>query len=174
MRLNEAIRASSLRVIDEDGQQLGVMSRTEALELGSSKGLDLVEISPAATPPVVKLVNWGKYNYQRTKQLQKNKRGTKTLDVKQMRMGLKIGEHDLEVKLRKVRGFLEEGHKVKMTVFYRGREMAHKDLGFNLAAKVIERLGEDIILEQTPQLNGKQLSFMIRSSGTARKEVTVE
>lgn len=86
-----------------------------------------------------------------------------------MRMGLKIGEHDLDVKLRKVRGFLEEGHKVKMTVFYRGREMAHKDLGFNLANKVIERLGEDIIVDQAPQLTGKQLNFLIRSSAKHAK-----
>jgi translation initiation factor IF-3 len=125
----------------------------------------LVEISPNADPPVAKIVDWGKFNYQRTKQLQKNKRGTKNLDVKQMRFGLKIGDHDLGVKLRKINEFLEEGHKVKITVFYRGREMAHKDLGFKLADRVVELLGENIVVEQQPQLAGKQLNFVIRGTG---------
>ncbi len=123
----------------------------------------MVEISPNAKPPVAKVVDWGKYNYQRTKQAQKNKRNTKATELKQMRFGLKIGEHDLEVKLRKVTGFLEAGHKVKITIFYRGREMAHKDLGFQMADRVIEKFGEDIVVEQRPQLAGKQLHFVIRS-----------
>jgi translation initiation factor IF-3 len=114
---------------------------------------------------VAKIIDWGKFNYQRTKQLQKNKRGTRTQDVKQMRFGLKIGDHDLDVKLRKINGFLEEGHKVKITVFYRGRELAHKDLGFKLADRVIEMLGDNIAVDQSPQLAGKQLNFVIRGTG---------
>ena len=102
-----------------------MVSRAEALQLAKDADLDLVEISPNAKPPVAKIVDWGKFNYQRTKQQQKNKKAVKTHDLKQMRMGLKIGEHDLEVKLRKVAGFLEDGHKVKMTLFFRGRELAH-------------------------------------------------
>ena len=96
--------------------------------MARAKGLDLVEISPGAVPPVAKIVDWGKYNYQKTKQAQKNKRSAKALEVKQMRFGLKISDHDLGVKLRKVTDFLETGHKVKITVFYRGRELAHKEL----------------------------------------------
>jgi translation initiation factor IF-3 len=153
-----------MRVIDEDGNQLGILSRNEALQAAADRGLDLVEISPDAKPPVVKVVDWGKYNYQRTKQLQRNKRNTKTLDLKQMRFGLKISEHDLGVKLRKVTDFLEEGHKVKITIFYRGRELAHKDLGFKLADKVISDLGESVVVDQTPQFAGKQLNFVIRSN----------
>jgi translation initiation factor IF-3 len=130
--------------------------------------LDLVEISPNADPPVAKIVNWGKYNYQRTKQLQKSKKNAKTLEVKQMRFGLKISEHDLGVKLRKVTDFLEAGHKVKITVFYRGRELAHKELGFKLADKVIEGFGETIVVEQQPQFAGKQLNFVIRSNSSAK------
>lgn len=133
----------------------------------------MVEISPNADPPVAKIVDWGKFNYQRTKQLQKNKSGTKNLDVKQMRFGLKIGDHDLGVKLRKINEFLDVGHKVKITVFYRGREMAHKDLGFKLADRVIEMLGENIAVDQPPQLAGKQLNFVIRRTGqvgTAHKQ----
>jgi translation initiation factor IF-3 len=167
-RLNEAIRASSLRVIDEDGQQLGILSRSEALSLAEERSLDLVEISPNADPPVAKIVDWGKYNYQRTKQLQKSKRNSKSLEVKQMRFGLKISDHDLGVKLRKVTDFLETGHKVKITVFYRGRELAHKDLGFKLAEKVIEGFGDTIHIDQQPQLAGKQLSFVIRSNANAK------
>lgn len=158
-----------MRVIDEDGNQLGILSRNEALQAAADRGLDLVEISPDAHPPVTKIVDWGKYNYQRTKQLQRNKRNTKTLDLKQMRFGLKISEHDLGVKLRKVTDFLEEGHKVKITIFYRGRELAHKDLGFKLADKVISDLGESVVVDQTPQFAGKQLNFVIRSNNAKAK-----
>lgn len=147
---------------------MGVFSKQEALNIARDQGLDLVEISPEAKPPVAKIVDWGKYNYQRTKQLQRNKRNTKVLDMKQMRFGLKIGEHDLDVKLNKVTAFLEAGHKVKITVFYRGRELAHKDLGFKLADKVIERFGDTIVVDQVPQLAGKQLNFVIRSNQNAK------
>jgi translation initiation factor IF-3 len=157
-----------LRVIDDEGLQLGVLSRSEALQAAEERGLDLVEISPNASPPVAKIVDWGKYNYQRTKQAQKNKRTTKTFDVKQMRFGLKIGDHDLGVKLRKVSDFLEAGHKVKITVFYRGRELAHKELGFKLADRVVEGFGDNIVVEQKPQLAGKQLNFVIRSNSHAQ------
>lgn len=167
-RLNGAIRAANVRVVDEDGSQLGVLSKNEALNLAAERGLDLVEVSPNADPPVCKIVDWGKYNYQKTKQMQKNKQNAKTLEVKQMRFGLKIGEHDLGVKLGKVTKFLDAGHKVKLTVFFRGRENAHKDLGFKLAEKVIEGFGDTIIVDQQPQLSGKQLSFVIRSNNNAK------
>lgn len=147
---------------------MGVLTRREALDLATQHELDLVEISPNADPPVAKIVDWGKYNYQRTKQLQKQKRGAKSPELKQMRFGLKIGDHDLDVKLKKVTSFLEGGHKVKITVFYRGREMAHRDIGFKLADKVIERYGESVVVDQQPQLNGKQLTFVLRSSGHAK------
>lgn len=158
-------------MIDQDGKQLGVLSRAEALQIAQDQELDLVEISPDANPPVAKVIDWGKYNYQRTKQLQKNKRNAKALEVKQMRFGLKISDHDLGVKMRKVSGFLEVGHKVKITIFFRGRELAHKELGFKLADKVINDLGETIVVDQTPQFAGKQLNFVIRSNhAKAKKE----
>ena len=172
-RLNGAIRAPQLRVIDSDGKQLGILSRGEALRLAEEQELDLVEISPNADPPVVKIVDWGKYNYQKTKQQQANKRNTKVLDMKQMRFGLKIGDHDLAVKLRKVTDFLEAGHKVKITLVFRGRELAHKDIGFKLAERVINDFGESIAVDQQPQLNGKQLTFVIRGTGKpAHKQPT--
>ena len=166
--MNHEIRASELRVIDESGQQIGVLAKSEALRLAADKELDLVEISPSAKPPVVKIVEWGKFNYERTKKLQKSRRSAKAQDLKQMRFGLKIGEHDLDVKLRKVTKFLEEGHKVKLIIFYRGREMAHKDLGFQLADRVIERFGDSVVVDQKPQLTGKQLIFVIRSNPNAK------
>jgi translation initiation factor IF-3 len=156
-------------VIDQEGKQLGVLTRGEALRIAEEQGLDLVEISPDASPPVAKVVDWGKFNYQRTKQLQKNKRSAKATELKQMRFGLKISEHDLGVKMKKVIGFLEAGHKVKLTIFYRGRELAHKDLGFKLADKVISDFGDDIVVDQTPQFAGKQLNFVIRSSNAKAK-----
>lgn len=158
-----------MRVVDQEGKQLGVLSRAEALQAAADQSLDLVEISPDANPPVAKIIDWGKYNYQRTKQMQKNKRNAKALDVKQMRFGLKISDHDLGVKLRKVTDFLEAGHKVKITIFYRGRELAHKDIGFKLADKVISDFGDAIVVDQQPQFAGKQLNFVIRSSHAKAK-----
>lgn len=121
---------------------------------------------------MAKIVDWGKFNYQRTKQLQKSKRHAKTLEVKQMRFGLKIGQHDLDVKRRKVMAFLEAGHKVKITVIYRGREMAHKELGFKLAERVIASFENQIAVDQPPQLAGRQLNFVIRGLNLTRKELT--
>jgi translation initiation factor IF-3 len=161
-------------VIDQDGSQLGIISRGEALRLAEEQGLDLVEISPDADPPVAKIVDWGKFNYQRTKQAQKNKRTTKSLEMKQMRFGLKISDHDLGVKMKKVNGFLDAGHKVKITAFFRGRELAHKDLGFKIAEKVINDFGDSIVVDQAPQLAGKQLSFVVRASPTRVKELQKE
>lgn len=168
-RLNAAIQAPELRVIDEEGKQLGILSRHEALRLAEERELDLIEISPDANPPVAKIVDWGKYNYQRTKQLQRNKKNARALEMKQMRFGLKISEHDLGVKLHKVSQFLEAGHKVKITIFYRGRELAHREIGFKLADKVIAEFGGAIAVDQSPQFAGKQLNFVIRSNQTGRR-----
>jgi translation initiation factor IF-3 len=159
-------------VIDENGDQLGVLSKEEALKLAQQHELDLVEISPNANPPVAKIIDWGKYSYQKTKQLQKNKRNAKSLEMKQIRFGLKISDHDLNVKLKKATEFLETGHKVKFTIFYRGRELAHKDLGFKLAEKVINGYEGVGVADQPPQLAGKQLNFVIRSSNRAKTQDT--
>jgi translation initiation factor IF-3 len=114
---------------------------------------------------VAKIVDWGKFNYQRTKQLQKNKKLAKALELKQMRFGLKIGAHDLAIKMGKVAKFLAAGHKVKLTVFYRGRELAHREIGFKLADTVIDRFGDTIVVDQKPQFAGRQLNFVVRASG---------
>ncbi len=169
-RTNGAIRADTLRVIDADGEQIGVLSKQEALEKAREAGLDLVEISPQANPPVAKIIDWGKYQYQKTKQAQKSKKKSKALDVKQIRFGLKIGQHDLDVKLRKIRTFLEAGHKVKITAFFRGREMAHKDLGYKLLDRVFEQIEDIAIIDQSAQMTGKHLSIVVRVGNNAKAQ----
>ena len=139
------------------------MTRQEALKAAEDAGVDLVEISPNADPPVAKIVDWGKFQYQKMKEQQKNRRSNKASELKQMRMGLKIGTNDLDIKLRKIRGFLEAGHKVKILVVFRGREMAHKDLGYAMIEKIITLLEDEAILEQKPQMAGRNLSIVVRS-----------
>lgn len=163
IRINEAIRAQELRVIGSDGEQLGIMSRSDALKAAEAAGVDLVEISPNAAPPVAKIVDWGKYQYQKMKELQKNRKSSKQSELKQMRFGLKIGGGDLEIKLRKIREFLAAGHKVRIQIFYRGREMAHKELGYEMIDRIATLLEEDAILEQKPQMAGRNLSVVVRS-----------
>jgi translation initiation factor IF-3 len=127
----------------------------------------LVEISPDAKPPVAKIIDWGKYNYQKTKQQKKNKQNSKALDVKQTRMGLKISDHDLETKAKRSLKFLESGHKVKYVLRYRGRELAHRDIGFQLADKIIASFEGEAIVDQKPQFAGRQLSFTLRRDPAA-------
>ncbi len=152
-----------MRVIGSEGNQLGIMSRNDALKIAEEAGVDLIEISPNANPPVAKVVDWGKYQYQKMKEQQKNRKQNKTAELKQMRLGLKIGSNDLEIKLRKIREFLSNGHKVKIILFFRGREIAHQELGFEMMNKITHQLENDAILEQNPQINGRTLSIVIRS-----------
>ena len=170
MRINGEIRARELRVIGESGEQLGVMSRWDALDAAREAGLDLVEISPLATPPVAKIVDWGKYQYQKMKEQQRNKKSAKQSEIKQMRIGLKIGQGDLDIKLRKIRGFLDDGDKVKIQVIFRGREMAHPEIGRALLDRILESLSDVAISDQKPIMAGKNLSVMIRSNPNAKNE----
>jgi translation initiation factor IF-3 len=139
------------------------MSRSEALKLAEEAGLDLVEISPNASPPVVKIVDWGKFQYQKMKEAQKNRRSNKQGELKQMRFGMKIGQGDLNIKLRKVREFLAEGNKVRIQVFFRGRENAHRELGYDMIKRIATLLEEVAVLEHEPQMAGRNLSVVVRS-----------
>ena len=150
-------------MIGPEGEQLGILSRKEALLEAEKAGLDLVEISPNASPPVAKIVDWGKFQYQKMKELQRNKKNAKTTDIKQMRLGLKIGQHDLDIKLRKIREFLSEGDKVKIMIVFRGREMAHQEIGHELMKKILEIMAEDAIVEGSPTMAGRNLSVTVRS-----------
>jgi translation initiation factor IF-3 len=125
--------------------------------------LDLAEIAPTAQPPVVKILDWGKYRYEQTKQLAKNKKNQKQVEIKQVRLGLKIGEHDLQVKLSRAIKFLEQGHKVKISLLFRGREITRPELGRAILDKVMAQLDEVAVQEQAPQLSGRDLNMIVGS-----------
>lgn len=161
--MNSSIRAKELRVVGQSGEQLGIMSRSDALAAAEAAGLDLVEIAADANPPVAKIIDWGKYQYQKMKEQRKSRAKNKVQELKQMRFGLKIGDGDLNVKLNKIQKFLEAGHKVRIQIFYRGREMAHKELGYELIDRIVEKLGEEVVAEQKPQMAGRNLSIVVRS-----------
>ncbi len=139
------------------------MSRQEALQKAEEASLDLVEISPNADPPVAKIIDWGKFQYQKMKEAQKSRRNNKQSELKQMRFGMKIGQGDLDIKLRKIREFLAEGHKVRLQIFFRGRENAHRELGYDMINRIMTLLENDAVMEQTPQMAGRNLSVVVRS-----------
>lgn len=151
-------------MLGSNGEQLGIMSSREAQLLAKEQGVDLVEIVANANPPVVKVIDWGKYQYQKMKEEAKirKKAREKQSELKQMKIGLKISENDLNIKVRKMRGFLDEGDRVKIMIIFRGREMAHKELGNELLKKVISLLGEGVVQEGKPQMNGRNLSVQVR------------
>jgi translation initiation factor IF-3 len=159
--LNREITSQTVRLVDVDGSQRGIVSLREALDAAANAGLDLAEIAPTAQPPVVKILDWGKYRYEQTKQLAKNKKNQKQVEVKQVRLGLKIGEHDLQVKLSRAVKFLEQGHKVKISLLFRGREITRPELGRAILDRVMEQLSEVAIQEQPPQLSGRDLNMIV-------------
>lgn len=140
------------------------MSSRDAQMLAKEQGVDLVEIAANANPPVVKIIDWGKYQYQKMKEEAKNRKKAreKQSELKQMKIGLKISENDLNIKVRKMRGFLDDGDRVKVMIVFKGREMAHREIGKELLDKVVSLLGEDATMEGTPQMNGRNLSVQVR------------
>lgn len=162
--MNGEIRYEKVRVIGSSGEQLGIMSSREAQLLANEQGVDLVEIAANANPPVVKIIDWGKFQYQKMKEEAKNRKKAreKQSELKQMKIGLKISDNDLNIKIRKMRGFLDDGDRVKIMIVFKGREMAHKEIGTELLKKVIGLLGEDVVLEGKSQFNGRNLSAQVR------------
>ncbi len=140
------------------------MSSREAQLLAKEQGVDLVEIAANANPPVVKVIDWGKYQYQKMKEEAKNRKKAreKQSELKQMKIGLKISDNDLGIKIRKIRGFLEDGDHVKILIVFRGREMAHKEIGEQLLNRILEELKDDAIVDGKSQFNGRNLSIGIR------------
>ncbi len=165
-KLNGEIRYPSVRVIGTNGEQLGIMSSRDAQMIAREQGVDLVEISPNANPPVVKVIDWGKYQYQKMKEEAKNRKKAreKQSELKTMKIGLKISDNDLNIKVRKIKSFLEDGDRVKIMVIFRGREMAHKELGQEMLDKIVQRISEEteIVIEGKPQFAGRNLSISIR------------
>lgn len=140
------------------------MSSREAQNLAKEKGLDLVEISAAAAPPVVKIIDWGKFQYQKMKEeaRQRKKAREKQSELKQMKIGLKISDNDLNIKIRKIRGFLEDGDRVKIMIIFRGRELAHKELGQTLLDRITALIEDIAIIEGKPQFSGRNLAVGVR------------
>ena len=163
-RLNGEIRYPEVRVIGSNGEQLGIMSSRDAQILANQQGVDLVEIAANANPPVVKIIDWGKFQYQKMKEEAKNRKKAreKQSELKQMKIGLKISDNDLNIKVRKMRGFLDDGDRVKIMIVFKGREMAHKEIGNELLSKVISLLGDDVATEGKTQMNGRNLSVQVR------------
>jgi len=160
-RVNEAIRAREVRLIDENGQNLGIVSRFEALERATAVGLDLVEVSPDANPPVCKILDYGKFKYQEQKKAAEARKHQKTVEVKEIKMRPSIDDHDYHVKMRAIKRFFDEGDKVKITLRFRGREMAHQELGMDLLQRVKADLGDLAKVESEPRLEGRQMVMVL-------------
>lgn len=160
-RINERIRAREVRVIGEDGNVIGVMSSLQALNLAREAGLDLVEVSPMAQPPVCRLLDWGKFKYEQSKRESEARKHQKTSELKEIRMRPRTDDHDLNVKVRKIEEFLGDGDKVKVGVLFRGRELAHTELGRRLLDQIIVDLKGIAVLERPPLMEGKMMSMLL-------------
>lgn len=160
-RKNQEIRVPRVRVIGSDGEMVGVLSRDEALAKAEEEGLDLVEIQPQADPPVCKIMDFGKFKFEQQKKANEAKKKTKQVEIKELKFRPVTDEGDYQIKLRNMRRFLEEGDKVKVNIRFRGREMSHQELGREMAARIEADLGDDIVIESRPRLEGRQMVMMI-------------
>lgn len=161
VRINEQIKSPEVRLIAADGQQVGIMSIKEALARAAEAHLDLVEVAPQATPPVCRVMDYGKFKYQQSKKQQEARRRQTIIQVKEIKVRPKIEEHDLGFKMRNARRFLTEGDKVKLSVIFRGREITHPDRGYRLLAQITETLADVGVVEQQPRLEGRNLSMIV-------------
>ncbi len=160
-RYNEFIQSQKVRVIDENGENLGVMFTREAMEQAGEVGLDLVEISPNADPPVAKFLDIGRYKYEAQKKANEQRKKQKTQEIKEIKMRPNIDDHDYDVKMRKVVEFLEEGDKVKLTMRFRGREMAHGQLGMAVLQRASEQVADIAKIEAHPRMEGRQMLMVL-------------
>lgn len=160
-RANKQIDARDIRLIDHEGNNHGVVATVDALRAARAVGLDLVEVSPNVKPPVCKLMDLGKYKYEEQKKANLARKNQKTVDVKEVKMRPNIDQHDYDVKMRNVDRFLEAGDKVKVTMRFRGREMAHQDLGMKVMRRVQEQLGDRVKCEQQPKTEGRQMIMIL-------------
>jgi len=160
-RTNEMIRVREVRLIDDEGNQLGIVPTVDALRMAKDKDLDLVEVSPNANPPVCKILDFGKYRFEQEKKLRESKKNQKVLKLKEIRMQPKIGSGDLDTKAKHVQEFLNEGDKVKITVRFRGRELAHTELGFDVLNEVLKRLTSAYNIDKPAKMDGKMMSITI-------------
>ncbi|MBX5464600.1 MAG: translation initiation factor IF-3 [Clostridia bacterium] len=172
MRVNQAIRAREVRVIDEDGTQLGVFLTREALRVAAERGLDLVEVAPNATPPVCRLMDYGRYKYEQAKQEREARRHQRLVDIKEVKLRPNIDDHDFEVKVRNAERFLREGNKVKCTIMFRGREIVHSSLGLQLLRQLQGRVQDLAVVEQEPRVEGRNMVMFLSPKPSAVKQRT--
>jgi translation initiation factor IF-3 len=156
------IRVREVRVVDDEGQQLGILPIQEALRLAYERNLDLVEVAPNAVPPVCRLLDFGKFQYERQKKEREARKAQKVIEIKEIRLRPRTGDHDIEVKVRQTLGFLEEGSKVKVAVRFRGREITHPEIARDQLDTFAERVGDAAIVEVQPSMEGRNL-FMLLS-----------
>ena len=160
-RINEEIGVIRVRLVDQRGQMVGVVARNEALDMAANAGLDLVEIAPNADPPVCKILDFGKYKYEEQKKKNEARKKQKIIEVKEIKLRPGIDDHDYEVKRRSMVKFIEEGDKVKVTMRFRGRELAHQELGMDVLVRVRDDLEEIAKVEQMPRMEGRQMTMVV-------------
>ncbi|GIX47734.1 MAG: translation initiation factor IF-3 [Candidatus Tectimicrobiota bacterium] len=155
------IRAREVRVVSQDGVQLGIMPLRDALQLAEEQGLDLVEVAPHEHPPVCRIMDYGKFKYQQSKRLQQAKKKQKVITIKEIKLRPKTEEHDYQFKSQHVRRFLQEGHKAKVTVMFRGRELAHVELGERMLARLAADVADVGVVEQPPRQEGRTMTMVL-------------
>jgi translation initiation factor IF-3 len=160
-RVNEDIRSVQVRLIDEDGEMQGVMSVRDAVLRAASVGLDLVEISPNADPPVCKILDFGKFKYEQQKKKNEARKRQRVIEIKEVKVRPNIDENDYQVKLRAMRSFIDEGDKVKVTLRFRGREMAHQDIGIKVLERIRADMDTDTKVEQMPKMENRQMVMVL-------------
>ncbi|MBJ7251746.1 MAG: translation initiation factor IF-3 [Acetobacteraceae bacterium] len=160
-RINDEIRVPQVRLIDDAGEMLGVMSAREALIRAYDLGLDLVEISPNAVPPVCKILDYGKYKYEQQKKANEARKKQKVVEIKEIKVRPNIDDHDYDVKMKQMKNFIGEGDKVKVTLRFRGREMAHQELGVKVLERIRSDLNELVKVEQMPKLENRQMVMVV-------------
>lgn len=163
-RVNERIRVPRVFVIDENGEKLDEMDTIDAIALARERAMDLVEVAPLARPPVCKIADFGKLKYEKKKREAEARKHQVVVEIKEIKLRPKTDDHDFDVKLRAVERFLAEGDKVKITVRFRGREIAHRDIGEDQCRKLADRLGAAVIVEQSPRMDGKQMVMLLAPS----------
>src|SRR5699024_582559 len=163
MNVNEGIRAREVRLIDSNGDQLGVKSRQEALEIAATRNLDLVLVAPNAKPPVCRIMDYGKYRFEQQKKEKEARKKQKVINVKEVRLSPGIEDHDFNTKLRNARKFLEKGDKVKVSIRFRGRAITHKDLGRDVLERMAEECNDVSTVEQKPKMEGRSMFLMLAS-----------
>ena len=161
LSINEQIKSPQVRLIGNDGAQLGILSVHDALNMAYDKGLDLVEISPGGNPPVCKIMDYGKFKFEKEKKEKESKKKQNVIEIKEIKFSCRIGQHDLDTKLGHAHRFLAAGNKVKMTIMVSGREMKHTDLGYKLMEQIAEACSEDGVVEKNPSLDGRFMTMFV-------------